>query len=47
MRSCARLIFEAATISIAFVIFRVFCTLRIFILISLVPGISYVPVRSV
>jgi hypothetical protein len=32
---------EAATISIALVIFRVFCTLRIFILISLVPGIGY------
>src|SRR6267154_6286116 len=44
MRSCAFLILEAATISIALVIFRVFCTLRIFILISLVPGIfvSYV-----
>jgi hypothetical protein len=40
MRSCARLILEAATISIALVIFRVFCTLRIFIRISLVPGIS-------
>src|SRR5574342_501106 len=39
MRSCARLILEAATISIALVIFRVFCTLRIFIRISLVPGI--------
>src|SRR4249920_637831 len=40
MRSCDFFIFEAATISIALVIFRVFCTLRIFILISLVPGIS-------
>src|SRR5882672_4327701 len=40
MRSCAFLIFEAATISIALVIFRVFCTLRIFILISLVPAIG-------
>ncbi len=39
MPSCAFLILEAATISIALVIFRVFCTLRIFILISLVPGI--------
>jgi hypothetical protein len=39
MRSCALRILEAATISIALVIFRVFCTLRIFILISLVPGI--------
>src|SRR5947207_14937231 len=39
MRSCALRIFEAATISIALVIFRVFCTLRIFIRISLVPGI--------
>src|SRR5262245_19658699 len=41
MRSCARRILEAATISIALVIFRVFCTLRIFILISLVPGIYF------
>src|ERR1700752_4358242 len=40
MRSWARRILEAATISIALVIFRVFCTLRIFSLISLVPGIS-------
>jgi hypothetical protein len=40
MRSWARRIFEAATISIALVIFRVFCTLRIFIRISLVPGMS-------
>jgi hypothetical protein len=39
MRSCALRIFEAATISMALVIFRVFCTLRIFIRISLVPGI--------
>src|SRR4029450_10875240 len=39
MRSCAFLILEAATISIALVILRVFCTLRIFIRISLVPGI--------
>src|SRR5262245_63636716 len=40
MRSLARRILEAATISIALVIFRVFCTLRIFSLISLVPGMS-------
>jgi hypothetical protein len=40
MRSCAFRILEAATISIALVIFRVFCTLRIFILISLVPAIA-------
>src|SRR5258706_11021695 len=39
MRSCAFRILEAATISIALVIFRVFCTLRIFIRISFVPGI--------
>src|SRR5215510_10762400 len=39
MRSWAFLIFEAATISIALVILRVLCTLRIFIRISLVPGI--------
>src|SRR5262245_12706295 len=39
MRSCAFRILEAATISIALVILRVFCTLRIFIRISLVPGI--------
>jgi hypothetical protein len=43
MRSCAFLIFEAATISMALVIFRVFCTLLIFTLISLVPGISPSP----
>jgi hypothetical protein len=40
MRSCAFLIFEAATISMALVIFRVFCTLRIFMRISLVPGMA-------
>jgi hypothetical protein len=45
MRSCARRILEAATISIALVIFRVFCTLRIFILISLVPGICLFAAR--
>jgi hypothetical protein len=39
MRSCALRIFDAATISIALVIFRVFWTLRIFMRISLVPGI--------
>src|SRR4029079_3878828 len=39
MRSCALRILEAETISIALVIFRVFCTLRIFTRISFVPGI--------
>jgi hypothetical protein len=39
MRSCAFLIFEAATISIALVILRVFCTLLILFRISRVPGI--------
>jgi hypothetical protein len=39
MRSCAFRIFDAATISMALVILRVFCTLRIFTRISLVPGI--------
>src|SRR5688572_16081774 len=43
MRSWARRILEAATISIALVIFRVFCTLRIFNRISLVPGMCPVP----
>src|SRR5215472_9460145 len=43
MRSCDFFIFEAATISIALVIFRVFCTLRIFTRISLVPGTSEAP----
>ena len=40
MRSCAFLIFEAATISIAFVILRVLCTLLILVRISLVPAIG-------
>src|SRR3954469_6076552 len=40
MRSCAFLILEAATISIALVILRVFCTLRILTRISLVPGMA-------
>ena len=40
MRSCALRIFDAATISIALVIFRVFCTLRIFTRISFVPGMG-------
>jgi hypothetical protein len=40
MRSCALRILDAATISIALVIFRVFCTLRIFMRISLVPGMG-------
>src|SRR5215472_2433625 len=44
MRSCDFFIFEAATISMALVIFRVFCTLRIFTRISLVPGTSEAPV---
>ena len=39
MRSCALRILEAATISIALVILRVFCTLLILVRISLVPGI--------
>ena len=41
MRSCAFFIFEAATISIAFVILRVFCTLLILRRISLVPAMSF------
>jgi hypothetical protein len=45
MRSCAFFIFEAATISIAFVILRVFCTLLILVRISLLPGMSVVPSR--
>src|SRR5450755_4273897 len=40
MRSCARRILEAATISMALVILRVFCTLLILTRISLVLGIS-------
>ena len=39
MRSCALRIFDAATISIALVIFRVFCTLLILMRISFVPAI--------
>jgi hypothetical protein len=39
IRSCALRILEAATISIALVILRVFCTLLIFWRISLVPAI--------
>src|SRR5690349_15580712 len=42
MRSCARFIFEAATISIAFVILRVLCTLLILLRISLDPAIALV-----
>ena len=38
MRSCARRIFDAATISIALVILRVFCTLLILFRISFVPA---------
>src|SRR5687768_3098868 len=40
MRSWAFFIFEAATISIALVILRVFCTLLILFRISLLPGIG-------
>src|SRR5512135_3203959 len=40
MRSWARLILEAATISIALVILRVFCTLLILVRISFDPGIA-------
>jgi hypothetical protein len=40
MRSCARRIFEAATISIALVILRVFWTLLILLRISFDPGID-------
>ena len=40
MRSCARRIFDAATISIALVILRVFCTLLILVRISFDPGIA-------
>src|SRR5688500_3381709 len=46
MRSCALRIFDAATISIALVILRVFCTLLILRRISFVPAI-WVPVASV
>ena len=42
MRSWAFLIFEAATISMALVILRVFCTLLILVRISLLPAI-YAP----
>src|ERR1700730_4594936 len=44
IRSCALRILEAATICIAFVILRVFCTLLIFRRISLVLGMSGTPV---
>src|SRR5690606_34063153 len=40
MRSCALRILDAATISIALVILRVFWTLLIFVRISLLPAIS-------
>jgi hypothetical protein len=40
MRSWAFRILDAATISIALVIFRVLWTLRIFCLISFVPGMA-------
>src|SRR5580693_7644013 len=43
MRSCARRILLAATISIALVIFCVLLTLAILLRISLVPGIACVP----
>ena len=42
MRSCALRIFEAATISIALVILRVFCTLLILVRISLLPAMRLV-----
>jgi hypothetical protein len=45
MRSCAFFIFEAATISIAFVILRVLCTLLIFVRISFEPAIL-LPTRT-
>src|SRR5258706_4869205 len=40
MRSCALCILEAATISMALVILRVFCTLLILVRISLLPAMS-------
>jgi len=42
MRSCARRILLAATISIALVIFCVLLTLAILLRISLVPGMASV-----
>jgi len=39
IRSCALRILDAATISIALVILRVFCTLLILVRISLLPAI--------
>src|SRR5262249_25980329 len=45
MRSCALRIFDAATISIAFVILRVFWTLLILFRISLLPAMSSFPRR--
>src|SRR4051794_19244114 len=41
MRSCAFFILEAATISMAFVILRVLCTLLIFVLISFDPAMTF------
>src|SRR6185312_9064770 len=41
IRSWARRILDAATISIAFVILRVFCTLLILPRISFIPAIAY------
>src|SRR5690606_22761817 len=43
--SCALRILDAATISMALVIFRVFCTLLILVRISLIPAIA-LPVRA-
>src|SRR5690606_999998 len=40
IRSCALRILDAATISMALVILRVFCTLLILVRISLIPGIA-------
>ena len=42
---CALRIFDAATISIALVIFRVFCTLLILVRISFVPGMALAQLR--
>jgi len=46
MRSWAFFIFEAATISIAFVILRVLCTLLILLRISLEPAMSAYPASA-
>jgi hypothetical protein len=46
MRSCALRIFDAETISSARVTLRVFCTLLIFVRISLAPATWVQPVES-